>query len=183
MTEKNCTACEGTGISRPILALTLWPEWAWAICNLTKRVENRSRGPDKRLKPGDWFAIHAGAHLGGRKGKPAHYEALTSLQVMAERAEYHTEIRAGALHVGSKGTRIKDHRLDIPGACRRHIVALARYQYSGENNPSRWATTGAVSWQLGARIIRVPRSIRLSGKQGLWVVPEEHQAYLRSLIR
>ena len=44
----------------PDLALTLHPEWAWAICHAFKRVENRSWHPGKRLPVGSRLAIHAG---------------------------------------------------------------------------------------------------------------------------
>ena len=43
-------------------ALTLWPEWAYCITHLDKRVENRSWSPS--LAIGERFAIHAGATRG-----------------------------------------------------------------------------------------------------------------------
>lgn len=48
-------------------ALTLHPEWAWAILNLDKRVENR-RWPPPPVLTAKRFLLHAGAHLGGRPG-------------------------------------------------------------------------------------------------------------------
>ena len=63
-------------------ALTLWPEWAWAIHHLDKRVENRTWA----LPVGEWFALHAGKHLGGRPGHDAGVEAVTSVRYMATRA-------------------------------------------------------------------------------------------------
>lgn len=45
-------------------ALTLWPEWAFAVTDLGKNVENRTWIPT--LKPGESFFIHAGKHFGGK---------------------------------------------------------------------------------------------------------------------
>jgi len=53
-------------MTRPLHAITLHPEWSWAIAYipepLAKRCENRTWTPSPRqLQPGDWLAIHAGA--------------------------------------------------------------------------------------------------------------------------
>lgn len=42
-----------------IRAVTLTPEWAWAVCHLDKRVENRTWAPYQFV--GQTFALHAGA--------------------------------------------------------------------------------------------------------------------------
>lgn len=72
------------------LACTLWPEWAWAIdaipAPLAKRVENRAGPPWRRLVGGPWIALHAGAHVGGRKGWPAHREGIHGVAYMANLA-------------------------------------------------------------------------------------------------
>lgn len=52
-------------------ALSVWPEWAWAIVNLDKRIENRTyQLPSTAF--GKRIAIHAsksiGGGLGGKKG-------------------------------------------------------------------------------------------------------------------
>lgn len=42
-------------------ALTLWPEWLFAVLYLGKRVENRPRRPAfYGLHPGDWLAWNDG---------------------------------------------------------------------------------------------------------------------------
>lgn len=63
-------------------ALTLWPEWAAMIALLDKLVENRGR----LLRPpiGERIAIHAGASVGGRKGKVARIEGIQSIMDMAQ---------------------------------------------------------------------------------------------------
>lgn len=66
-------------------ALTLWPEWAWAIANLDKRVENRTWAPPISMV-GKRIAIHSGASIGGRKGRVARREGLSAMMSMAARA-------------------------------------------------------------------------------------------------
>ena len=48
-------------------ALTLWPEWAWAIHHLDKRVENRGWP----IPAGEWFALHAGKSPTGPGARPS----------------------------------------------------------------------------------------------------------------
>lgn len=62
-----------------VKALTIWPEWAFAICHLEKRIENRSWRPPASLV-GKRMAIHAGAHLGGRKGRVAAVQGLEAVR-------------------------------------------------------------------------------------------------------
>jgi hypothetical protein len=51
-----------------MLGLTVQAPWPWAMVHCGKTFENRSRGPDKRLQPGDVFLIHQGKGLGEWKG-------------------------------------------------------------------------------------------------------------------
>lgn len=46
------------------LALTLWPEWAYAVAHLGKDVENRSWPPPQTVIR-KRIAIHGGASIGG----------------------------------------------------------------------------------------------------------------------
>lgn len=55
-------------------AITLWPEWAYAVLFLGKDVENRPI----RLPPGR-YALHAGKHIGGKKGPEAERQGALSL--------------------------------------------------------------------------------------------------------
>lgn len=62
--------------------LTLWAEWAAGIAYLGKLTENRGWWPPRSLV-GRRFAIHAGAHIGGRPGWPAHDIGLAGLRETA----------------------------------------------------------------------------------------------------
>lgn len=68
-----------------IQALTIWPEWVWAIMFLDKDREYRGWHPPKDLI-GKRLAIHAGANIGGRKGMKARSEGLEAVARMARRA-------------------------------------------------------------------------------------------------
>lgn len=63
-------------------ALTLWPEWTSMITLLDKRVENRGWAPPAGTV-GSRIALHAGANVGGRKGRVARLEGLESIMTMA----------------------------------------------------------------------------------------------------
>lgn len=55
-------------------AITLWPEWAYAVLHLGKDIENRP----VRLPPGR-YALHAGKYIGGKKGPTAERQGALSL--------------------------------------------------------------------------------------------------------
>ena len=48
------------------LALTLYPEFAWGVTALDKRVENRHVAPMRLV--GKYLLIHAGKLIGGKSG-------------------------------------------------------------------------------------------------------------------
>ena len=150
-------------------ALTLWPEWAWAVCHLGKDVENRSPGMARvvRNTVGDgWLAIHAGKHIGGRpslRGSDgawqafAHCAAPAGWQIQGQGAD-------GYLHAhGKLGSRAAP-------LYRAAIVAVARVSFPPP--PSLWANSGLA--QIGLYDVRtLPSPVPCSGKQGLWTVPAD----------
>lgn len=136
-------------------AITLWPEWAWAICHLGKDVENRPARVARVVLStvGDgWLAIHAGKHIGGRPGAVALHDGVHSLRYMAARAG-----------VEIPSTRVRD----VPTSA---IVAVARVK---RGNPgSGWAVPG--EGHIGLYDVRtLPSPVPCSGKQGLWTVPAD----------
>ena len=65
------SAAELYGLEGVTHAITLWPEWAYAIRHLGKDVENRGDTSKRsyvalRGYVGERIAIHAGAYIGGR---------------------------------------------------------------------------------------------------------------------
>lgn len=143
-------------------ALTLWPEWAWAVAHLGKDVENRGWAPPFYIL-GQRIAIHAGRHVGGKSGAAA-YRAGTDC------------VRAAAMAAGLDPSPLADwlnemHR-DLCAATSA-VVAVARVEYSlGISPPSLWAEPGQRHWRLGD-VVTLPRPVPCRGAQGLWIVPRE----------
>lgn len=134
----------------PTHAITLWPEWAHAVAHLGKDVENRCWPPPRWLV-GKRIAIHAGAHVGGRKGRVALHEGLDALRGMMLRA-------------GVTG------RPNPDVIALRQIVATATVGEPVRDSPSPWAVPGEWHWPLlGVQRVSVPWQ---RGAQGLWRLPE-----------
>lgn len=132
-------------------ALTLWPEWAYAVHNLGKRVENRTWP----IPVGVWFCLHAGKYVGGSASRAHHQEGLESLAFMANRA----------------GVKIPQHRLDIELS-----AILGRFRVTHNEAPYKGDLEG---WRVPAQVGNVfeyeplPSPIPCKGAQGLWTVPDD----------
>lgn len=163
---------------RPLHALTLHPEWAWAIAylppELAKRVENRSWIPGRKnqqLQPGDWLAIHAGAlgcsRFGGVWGKRLYQMILTCRK--QERGTADKLWRVTIQHNDDLG-----HHGCLDGVPMREatsaIVALARVDYWDREQMTSWDVEGPWHWRLtDVRVLAEP--VPCKGRQGLWRVP------------
>jgi hypothetical protein len=142
--------------AHPLRALTLWPEWAWAITQLGKDVENRDWRPSRAvLSPGDWLAIHAGAVMGG--GNPSRKAADAALR--------------GVLETHARVTGLKPLPEPLSEPTLSAIVALVRYSGADGANPGGWAVPGAYHWRWD-RMITLATPIPCRGERDLWPVPE-----------
>ena len=142
-------------------AITLWPEWAYAIQKLGKDGENRSWRLPKSLV-GEWIAIHAGV-----RGVHA---AVTSPRWDELRA-FHDTLRV----IGVSGCA--SNAEDIRG----HIVQLARFGNPTQNSGSKWAAgDGQWFWPIVERAEIGP--VKCKGAQGLWDVPEDVMQDIRARL-
>jgi len=173
-------------------ALTIWPEWIWAILHLGKRVENRSWEPPQAVV-GQRIALHAGAHVGGRPGRAATDNGLRSVGGMAVRAGWSWMLGEELDYVsfcpvcGSLGDpvdmwlREEDDR-ELSASCRRLVrgafvgTAILARATTGDQTP--WAVPGMVHWHLEDLKV-LPEAIPAIGKQRLWNVPEEIEEAMR----
>lgn len=188
-----------------MLALTLWPEWAWAIDlpkedgtgyhPLAKRVENR----EWEIPLSQWIALHAGKYIGGRKGRVASDEGCESVSLMGQRAGFQTQCitdrKDGGLvilhpFVGSWGvaTALSVH----DGLIMRPIVTSAiiglfrvtRYVEPGDNRP---LPDGIRGWKVPDAVGNVFEYKRLNspvpcvGHQKLWTLPDNILARCREV--
>lgn len=151
-----------------MLALTLWPEWAWCVCYLGKRVENRAWLPSPaQLRPGDRFAIHAGAAGGGRG--------------WADRLKLAAEVASDALwlekdgrpnrvrQVWGTGFMLDGTPLHSPS---KAVLAFATYLGPIEHDGTPWCAEGQFHWGLGD-VVALPRPAPCRGSQGLWRLPAD----------
>ena len=151
-------------MSTAIRALTLWPEWAWAIHHLDKRVENRTWA----LPVGEWFALHAGRHIGGRPGPRAEEEAWHAIHYMASQAGW-------ARSFDGSG-RLRRHGVEaVYGTAKVHTSAiLGVFRVIRTEPPNRGDLRG---WRVPEQVGNVfeyrpfPAPILgVKGAQGLWTL-------------
>lgn len=139
-------------------AITLWPEWAYAIQKLGKDGENRSwRLPQSMI--GQWVAIHAGV-------RPVH--AQPGSVRWGELCAFHESIKAIGVH----------GHASLADSIRGHIVQIVRFGEPTQSSRSKWASDGAWFWPIVNRITIEP--VPCKGAQGLWDVPAEVMDRLRA---
>lgn len=144
-------------------ALTLHPEWAWAICHLDKRVENRPERVARMVLNvvGDgWLAIHAGKHYAGRPGIRSGREGVGAVVKVAHAAGW-----------PAKGDSLPPTtRVSFDPVPKSAIVALTRVSRGDPDSP--WSVPGQA--QIGLRDLFVlPEPVPCGGKQGLWTVSDD----------
>lgn len=158
-------------------ALTLWPEWAWAICELDKRVENRGWA----LPIGEWIGLHAGKCIGG---KPAGgYAGMGSLIEMARRAGWEF-IDVGARDTERAIVRPHHRQVDVwanhvPTSALVGAFRVLAADPPGVGDLGGWRVPEAYGNRFEFR--RLGRPIPVKGAQGLWTIPLDVLAEARMI--
>ena len=145
-------------------ALTITPPWPWAICYFAKPVENRDWRPSvNHLRTGERFAIHAGL--------------LPSV----------VKIRQAFAHMVEMG--VIESQLTLPDLAQLKtqegaIVAVATFGGAVTEHPSPWFA-GLYAWRLlglddKTPLIVLAEPVKCKGSQGLWNVPDDVLAKMRS---
>ena len=155
---------EGNG-ERVVKALTLYPEWAWAICELGKRIENRTWIAE-RMK-GQLLAIHGGKNIGGHARRGDWHLDIADVLAQktgrrdASRAEMARGVEAAQKHAGA-------------------IVAVARVVGFAQESSDRWFV-GPYGWLLDdVRVLARP--VPMKGAMGLWEVPAAAEVDIRAQL-
>lgn len=171
-------------------ALTLWPEWAFAITDLGKRVENRPQRVCRvvaKTVGKAWLALHAGKHVGGRPGFPALLEGRRAVRQMSEQAGLGNPWAHRTIHVRHGGdgfTLLCDEEKGQPVTLHTSTV-VAVVRVGGVLLPGRGGMLWQVpsSWALKLGDVHVlPRPVPCKGAQGVWRLPEDvHQAVVEQL--
>lgn len=163
-------------LPKRIRALTLWPEWAWAIHFLDKRIENRTWA----LPVDEWFALHAGKHIGGRPGMGATQEGLDSLKLMANRAGWRfetTHVTEG-VQVDWKGRVVAAKIRTIQTSAIPGLFRVVRCEAPGHGDLTGWRVPDQTGNVFEYRPLKA--AIPCSGAQGLWTVKPEIEAQIRA---
>jgi len=150
-------------------ALTLWPEWAWAIAHLGKDCENRT-WPAPRWLVGRLLAIHAGKNVGGHPGAKSFHSGISLVRELAVKAGHDPGAFAEWLNT------MRSKIMESTGA----VVSVATVGAPGEVN-SPWAARSQRQWPL---LDVVPLSpVRCRGAQGLWDLPPTVEEAVREQLR
>ena len=153
-----------------LTALTLWPEWLPCFTHLDKRVENRTWPPPARLLGQD-LVLHAGKSIGGGKVR----KGLTRVQGMARAAGWELEGQGGrspSLRLRARrretGWEPYERTLPIP---RGFAVCVVHLDSADELDRTPWDVPGMWHWRV-SNVRLIEPAIAISGRQGLWRMPE-----------
>jgi hypothetical protein len=151
-------------------AITLRHPWPFAICQLGKRIENRTWSPN--LAIGEKFAIHGGKFPvqadGSNKG--------------AANQQYWEEIKATLFDLGQSG--LIDGAMKVTIRMLQATVgicAVATYGGTVREDASPWFC-GPIGWVM-TDVLVLPEAVPCRGAQGLWAVPDDVLAKMRALFR
>jgi hypothetical protein len=186
----------GRKFEMDLRAVSLWPEWTYAIMHLNKLVENRT-WPAHRKMIGHRIALHAGKSFGGMSQIPArrYFEPMIEL---GTKAGYHFKdlYSSEGFRRDWVGFRVFDSDgnerfpLDTRLLSRGAIVATAvlksssflfagKTSYEDGSEKTVWSAEGNYGWQLGdIQLLETP--ISMVGNQGIWRVKPE---YLGEVMR
>jgi len=162
-----------------LYALTLWPEWIWAIAHLGKDVENRSWRPPPAFV-GRQVALHAGMTIGGRD-----LDEASALRLVVEMAELAGWRRACHALVRDD---VRRGRVEVPlpsASCpptRCAVVAVATLGEPTRTSCSPWAVPGRWHWPL-LEVRVLPRPVRVRGRQGLWALADADVSEVLGQVR
>ncbi len=159
-------------------ALTLTPEWAFAVCYLDKKIENRTwNAPIKIIN--QRLVIHAGKTVGGHQKK-----VIEAIDDVVECAKTDGWTSTVAIDRSNHARRANTYRLEKDGRVvmfgeellsKGGIVAIVTVKGSFE--PKRkemppWGMEGNKHWYLD-NVCVLDEMVEARGYQGLWNVSDE----------
>lgn len=156
-------------------ALTLWPEWAWAILYLDKRVENRGWA----LPIGEWIGLHAGKSIGGRPGKFGIGDGVDSLAEMARRAGWGVAGTYRRATFASSDRNVVWELGAVPTSAIVGAIRVVSVDAPNQGDLGGWRVPDAHGNRLEVRPLARPVPMR--GALGLWALPPDCLGVGRSL--
>lgn len=161
-------------------ALTLWPEWAFAVAHLGKNAENRSPRFAQQIarRVGDgWLAIHAGVK------RPADFTAVGAMLDEFDPCDGWTVHRNDGepavfrVWVGRSHNPLTITDADLPRGAIVALVKLGDVLPPGVEAPWKVPESAALPF---TRVHVLPEPIPCRGAQGLWTPPPDVQERLRA---
>lgn len=174
-------------MSAPLRALTIWPEWAWAIAHLDKRVENRGWVAPRWLREaalapeGAYLAIHAGVSFGGGSTVFRAEHALPVV-AMAQRAGWTVGRAGGRWHFERAGHAGAVLSLDAPPVTRA-VVAVGRFVGVDDATVSPWYVGAPQHAWVLADVVSLPEPVSCRGALGAWSPSQPALVELRAQYR
>lgn len=174
-------------------ALTLNPEWAWAVTNLDKRIENREWCPSIGYiqQNNGLIAIHAGKHINGTVSKKTDETGLRMVSRQARRSGWVSDVGPAfeegevMAYFRQRGAPLEDMVMVTPDQIvRSSIVAVVRYDGVSKRRMGPWCGLGRKNkpWML-ADVIVLDKPIPCKrGFLGLWEMEEEVSAALAEVM-
>ncbi len=142
-------------------ALTLWPEWAWAVTHLGKDVENRSW-----VIPPGLYALHAGVRFNGH--------GLKIKDRKAGRESVIQTMRKWCLPYLFEKAANTDPNTIVSGAI-VGVIRVTRHTdcrgWCPQNGHTGWAAPGQIANHIELVSV-LPTPIPCKGALGLWTVPD-----------
>lgn len=150
-------------IAAPTHALTLWPEWAWAIEALDKRVENRTWA-----LPSKWIGQEVYLHAGAYPGDAAHRRRVGDVREMAGRAGW-VSARPPALRLSKGGVTFPAEICQ--GTRAGALIGIMRFTACDaphEGDLGGWRAPDQFGWRF--EFEPLPKPIAARGALGFWEV-------------
>lgn len=160
-------------------ALTLWPEWAYAVLHLSKDVENRPW----TIAPGV-YALHAGVAIGGRRSASARRDGIAALRATVAHVFVGEASPLNDLDDAALISKVEALSGAVVGVVEvMHTPGRTRWRPSW----SRWAGHDAIDpgtpWEWSGEPPTIANPIELRhvaaapipcrGQLGLWCLPTE----------
>lgn len=162
-------------------ALTLWPEWAYAIVRLGKRIENRGWPPPRDLRR---FCIHAGKQIGGSSSAEDVRGSIAEVLQVASDAGCRWEGRTMAQMDRQRYRQLEEETIEAVCQMRGSLVCvveLAGVRARRSAGRDGWHMPDSLGWELREQIITLP-SIAARGAQRLWLLNEEQRIAVKAAI-
>jgi len=159
-------------------AVTIRPEWAFAIDVLGCRVISKDYKPEGIMGSGRRIAIHAGKNVGGKPGKPSALRGMTELATVAALYRLPSivllpwEDDKGAWLAVRAATQDTGRLIGADDLPHDVILGTAEIDAPKGLREYTWAVPQLEHWRL-RNFQRLDEPVECGGHQGIWTLPDE----------